>query len=216
MTDCMPWQRARREDQIEQREATILEAAALLFDQHRYEAISLVMIGKQAKFTRSNLYRYFKTKEDIYLRLLEQEVEHWYQQAFIDIQSASKGNFVECWLGPILNQPRLLKLFDILDNVLEENASDEAILAFKQTTAKCMVSLQTELISKQLFEDEEGVGKFFMASISLATGIYPKLNMPERIHKLSEQVGMSMPPEYYKTILQQSMLALYQTFSSKK
>ena len=61
----MTWERARSEEQIEYRVNEILKATAKLYEEHRFEEITFVMIAKEAGFTRSNLYRYFKTKEDI-------------------------------------------------------------------------------------------------------------------------------------------------------
>lgn len=217
MKDCMAWQRARSDDQIEQREATILAAAAELFDEHRYEAISLVMIGKQAKFTRSNLYRYFKTKEDIYLRLLAIELEAWFENSMQVVQEPmSAHEFVDRWQALVLANPRLLKLMAILDTVLEENASDEAIFNFKRSTARLMQQMQAALVSCKLFADEARAGKFLLSSIALICGIYPKLTMPERVINISEQLGMSMSPNYHLEILNDSVYALYQTFCGEK
>ena len=62
----MTWVRARNEEQIEQRISEIVDATARLYESHRFEEITFAMIAKEADFTRSNLYRYFATKEDIF------------------------------------------------------------------------------------------------------------------------------------------------------
>jgi AcrR family transcriptional regulator len=218
MKDCIPWQRARSDEQIEQREAAILKAAADLFESSRFEEITLVMIGKKADFTRSNLYRYFKTKEEIFLRLLEQDVRTWQEKVTLSLEnkSVSRANFVDLWLPLILDNPRLLRLFDILSTVLEENASDDAITKFKQSTNECMNSLSAQLVAAKIFQTEKSVVDFLMTNLALASGIQQKLNMPERIYQLSAELGMAMPKEYYLALLKESTETLFQYFAHKK
>ena len=218
MKDCMPWQRARSDEQIEQREATILQAAADLFETARYDEITLVMIGKKADFTRSNLYRYFKTKEEIFLRLLEQDVKAWQQRVAMTLEkeSVTSANFVDHWLPLMMENPRLLRLFDILSTVLEENASDDAIKRFKHSANECMTDLSKQLVVSKIFQSENNVIDFLMTNLALASGMQQKLDIPERVYTLSEELGMAMPKEYYLELLRESTATLFQYFAHKK
>ncbi len=73
----MDWVRARSDRQIEQRTGEIVGATARLYETHRFEEITFAMIAKEADFTRSNLYRYFETKEEIFLELLKHDIGVW-------------------------------------------------------------------------------------------------------------------------------------------
>jgi AcrR family transcriptional regulator len=218
MKDCMPWQRARSDKQIEQREAAILQAAADLFETARFDEITLVMIGRKAEFTRSNLYRYFKTKEEIFLRLLEQDVKAWQQRVAMTLEkeTVTPATFVDHWLPLMMENPRLLRLFDILSTVLEENASDDAIKRFKHSANECMTDLSKLLVVSKIFQSENNVIDFLMTNLALASGMQQKLDIPERVYTLSEELGMAMPKEYYLELLRESTATLFQYFAHKK
>jgi AcrR family transcriptional regulator len=215
MSECLPWQRARSEDQKEQRELTILNAAAELFDAHRFEEITFAMIGKQAKFTRSNLYRYFKTKEEVFIRLLAKDIDQWQARVLPVILAGklTRSNFVSAWVPLMMESPRLMRLYDILANVLEENASDDAVREFKRETHGYLQNLIDALIDNKLFSSAEGLMKFMTSQMALAGGMYPKLHMSERLHRLSAEQGMAYSRDFYQGLLLEASESLYQSFS---
>ena len=73
----MKWQRARSEEQKKQRISEIVSATAWLYKKHSFEQISFALIAKEAGFTRSNLYKYFSSKEEIFLVFLIQDTRLW-------------------------------------------------------------------------------------------------------------------------------------------
>jgi len=76
--------RARNEKDIEYRRTTILEAAATLFVENDYEKISMDLIAKAVQLTRSTLYQYFKSKDEILLTIINENLakgNHLYQEA---------------------------------------------------------------------------------------------------------------------------------------
>jgi hypothetical protein len=100
--------------------------------------------------------------------------------------------------------------------VLEENASDEAIINFKKAANNATAILCKELINAKLFSNEKNVTDFLMGNIALASGMQQKMNMPERIYELSFELGMHMPKEYYRELLRESTQTLFQYFAHKK
>ena len=60
---------ARREE--------ILDACAQLYEQKPFREITLGEIGEKTSFTRTSIYNYFRTKEEIFLALLEREYRIW-------------------------------------------------------------------------------------------------------------------------------------------
>ena len=63
--------KARREE--------IVQACARLYETRSFREITLKEIGAQTTFTRTSIYNYFHTKEEIFLALLQQEHEAWNQ-----------------------------------------------------------------------------------------------------------------------------------------
>ena len=61
--------RARREE--------ILNACAALYQTKSFKEITLKEIGAHTSFTRTSIYNYFHTKEEIFLALLQREYQAW-------------------------------------------------------------------------------------------------------------------------------------------
>ena len=60
---------ARREE--------IVNACAALYETMGFKDISIRDIGAKTSFTRTSIYNYFQTKEEIFLALLQREHELW-------------------------------------------------------------------------------------------------------------------------------------------
>ena len=61
--------RARKEE--------IINACAELYETMNFKDVTLKEIGKKTSFSRTLIYYYFHTKEEIFLALLQREYEAW-------------------------------------------------------------------------------------------------------------------------------------------
>lgn len=205
----MSWERARSEEQIEYRINEILEATAKLYKEHRFEEITFVMIAKKAGFTRSNLYRYFKTKEDIFLKLLAHDISAWAQelQTIFIKEVTSLNDFTKTWVTAFLKHERLLDIYAILYSMLEKNATLEALVDFKQSLMQDM-NLSVATLSKVLGISPETALEFLYASMSLVSGTYPLLAMTPKQKEAARIVGMETSPEMATSMLENAILSL--------
>src|SRR5690242_8672144 len=71
----MTYQRARSPEHKEQRREAILAAARELADERPVRDISLGDIARRVQLAKSNLLRYFESREAIFLTLLRREWE---------------------------------------------------------------------------------------------------------------------------------------------
>ena len=76
-TKLPPFQRARQPKQIEQRREAILHAALVLFQKKGLENVTLADIADRVGTVKSNIYRYFDSREHIYLRVLQRQGAEW-------------------------------------------------------------------------------------------------------------------------------------------
>ena len=60
---------ARREE--------IVDACAQLYEEMPFKDVTILKIGEKTSFTRTSVYNYFRTKEEIFLALLEREYRTW-------------------------------------------------------------------------------------------------------------------------------------------
>ena len=59
------------------RKEEIIDACAALYETMGFRDITIRDIGARTSFTRTSIYNYFQTKEEIFLALLQREHEAW-------------------------------------------------------------------------------------------------------------------------------------------
>ena len=62
------------------RKEEIVKACEHLYQTMSFREINLKEIGKVTSFTRTSIYNYFQTKEEIFLELLKREYELWIEE----------------------------------------------------------------------------------------------------------------------------------------
>jgi len=145
MTADPAFQRARQPHQKEQRREAILDAAAALLDADGLDGASLAAIARRAGITKSNIYRYFESREAILLELLLRDqaacteaIEHALEPLR---ESGDVGAVGGALAAGLAAQPRLCALVAALSLILEHNVSDETVLGFKRASAALGVRL---------------------------------------------------------------------------
>ena len=59
------------------RKEEIINACASLYETMSFKEITIWDIGKKTSFSRTSIYNYFQSKEEIFLALLQREHEKW-------------------------------------------------------------------------------------------------------------------------------------------
>ena len=129
------FQRARQPEQKTARRDTLIAAATDLFDEEGPTGAGLNAIAARAGFTKSNVYRYFESREEVLLTLLLQE-----QDAFVAALTARLDSLTPGFVGAVaatissefLARPRYCQLLGMLCSVLEQNLSEEAIATYRR------------------------------------------------------------------------------------
>ena len=206
----MGWVRARSDKQIEQRINEITKATARLYESHRFEKITFAMIAREAHFTRSNLYRYFNTREDIFLELLKHDIVDWRKEILEILPDRFENleKFSVIWVDLLQKHQRMVKLFTILYTRLEKNSSLEALTEFKQKLLQELTLVAEFLIKKLPFPSVAAANEFLFAQSFMAIGTYPMLELTPKQKQAMETVGMDTSPEYFKIIFTKSIHSL--------
>jgi len=211
------WVRARSDEQIEQRTKEIVDATARLYEEHRFEDITFAMIAKEAEFTRSNLYRYFETKEDIFLELIKHDIEAWREDVLEKFTAENKSSreLAEVWVDLILKNRRMIKLFTILFTLLERNASLKALTAFKQKINE-EIGIVAQFLNTALpFPSVEAAAEFISAQSSLAIGSYPMMDLTPKQIEAMGAIEMDTNPGFYKERLVRATELLLRGFTDR-
>lgn len=137
--DDAAWQRAHSPEQKAERRGAILDAAAALFRERPIAAISIGEVAQRAGIAKGSVYRYFATKEEVFLDLLVRELEGWFDAlgpALAPLASTARAGdppaLAACLVETLRPRETMLRLLSRLFSDIEENLSLEAVRAFKR------------------------------------------------------------------------------------
>jgi len=133
------FQRARRPEQKQQRRSAILQAAEQLLAEDGVDSVSLSAIARRVGLAKSNVYRYFESREQIFLTILWDDMVGWADEVARGLEplagrnsaAAASAVIAEAFAG----RQRLCELNSVLSWVLEQNVSEETALDFKTRTS---------------------------------------------------------------------------------
>lgn len=139
------FQRARRPEQKRQREQAILGAAAAVLEAEGPDGVTLTAVAAEVGLAKSNLYRYFESREDILLQLLVSDEAEWVAQLERALVPLAGGGDVAAvgtaMAGTLAANPRLCRLTSILTIVLEQNVSLEVTRRFKDRAGELSIRI---------------------------------------------------------------------------
>lgn len=185
----MGWERARSEEQKKQRISGIIEATARLYETRSFDEITFVLIAREAEFTRSNLYKYFKSKEEIFLEFIKHDIVLWRKEVVARLkpgQISSVEKFASVWVNLQAKHERLVKLLSILHNSLEKNVSIEKLTAFKRM-AKDELFILAEAICMVFPKlSIEKAATFIQLQLAAATGLFQMTDLSETQQQILE------------------------------
>jgi AcrR family transcriptional regulator len=132
----MPKARARQEAQKVARRRDILAIAAEMIAEVPFQAIAMAEVAERAGLAKGTLYLYFPTKEALFLALLEESLQAWFDDfnAQLAAQPAgiSAAALARLAVRSFTPHPLVPGLLGILHAVLEQNVPIARVLAFKE------------------------------------------------------------------------------------
>ena len=182
------WIRARSDEQIQLRIAQILDSASLLFRDLDYDQVTMQRIARQSGFTRSNIYRYFTSRDEIFLTLFIDDIRLWAEDIDAGITDPMpREDFIRQWLSILTRHQRLVELIPLLTTSLEKNASKEVYRKTKIAMNELIIKV-TGIIKRALPSlDNDGLGIFIQANQILIAGSWPATHRsPEQEAVLDE------------------------------
>ncbi len=158
------------------RKAEIINACAKLYDTKNFKEITLKEIGEKTSFTRTSIYNYFQTKEEIFLALLQQEYEKWIvdlNEMLHNNKTMSAEQFADSLARSLEKRERLLKLMSMNHYDMEANSRMENLVAFKTVYGNSMRTV-TSCLQKFFPRMTAGdIQEFIYAFFPFLFGVYP-------------------------------------------
>jgi AcrR family transcriptional regulator len=195
-TKLPSFQRARQPAQIEQRKEAILRTALLLFQQNGLENVSLTDIAREVGLAKSNIYRYFESREHIYLVVLQRLAARYEQRLYPPLKKlngkGSVAKVAEIVTQAYIDSPEYGELITVVNSVLEKRLTPPLIINFRAVFLERRKRLAAVLASALPAISAEKMLPFtlhiFLHVPGLWTFCYPRpdseklLNEPEHRH----------------------------------
>lgn len=191
MVITMNWKRARTDDRKNERKEEIYNAAFELFKKNGYEKVSFNGIASEAGFTKSNMYRYFSSKEDIFLNVFAELFEQWFEDCIASLQQLESGadvkRFADAYVQSFLLHPKFLDLTPILFVSLEKNSSYEQLLIFKRQAKGLLFQIAMEVCRIYPELEIDKAFRFLTLSYAATSNFWAANQQNDALRKIYEQ-----------------------------
>ncbi|WP_030906472.1 TetR/AcrR family transcriptional regulator [Streptomyces sp. NRRL F-5126] len=172
----MTFQRARSEEQREIRRRAILDTAAAMLDEMPVADVSLNELSRRVGLAKSNVLRYFESREAVLLELLDVFLGGWLDEladelaAGIEAHAAPEvraGRLAEVLSRSLASRVVLCDLFGAQGGVLEHNVSVEVVKRHKRSSLARLTEM-AGLMRRHLPELGDEAQTFCMMSLVAA------------------------------------------------
>jgi AcrR family transcriptional regulator len=169
----MTFQRARSEEQREIRRRVILDNAAAMLDEMPVAEVSLNELSRRVGLAKSNVLRYFDSREAVLLELLDSFLGRWLEELSQDLAAGIKTDAVPevraAQLAEVLSRSLadrivLCDLFGAQGGVLEHNVSVEVVKKHKRSSL-ARLEVMTGLARLHVPELGDGAQLFCLMSL---------------------------------------------------
>lgn len=165
------------------RKEEIITACAELYKTMSFKEITIKEIGNATTFTRTSIYNYFQTKEEIFLALLQREYELWVQslkQIQSGYESMTREEFADALAHSLEERQNLLKIMSMNHYDMEDNSRLERLTEFKIVYGKALAEVRNCL--DKFFPEMTAGDKqdFIFSFFPFMFGIYPYTVVTEK------------------------------------
>ncbi|TMR89925.1 TetR/AcrR family transcriptional regulator [Nonomuraea basaltis] len=176
--------RARRPEHKQQRREAILDAARELATSSGVRNVSLGAVAEAVGLAKSNIVRYFGTREEIYLQLATEEGERWAEAVAERLREAGgTADTVTALAETLAERPLFCDLLSNLSTSLEHNVSVPAARAYKRAVLGQLAEVGRQVADSTDLTEGEGM-ELVTAAVALASVLYPICNPPPTIVQL--------------------------------
>jgi AcrR family transcriptional regulator len=173
------FQRARSAEQRELRRRAILDTAAAMLTEMPVAELSLNELSRRVGLAKSNVLKYFESREAVLLELWAIEFNAWIddlQTALRDVEAAAVAQrgelLVEAVVRTLAARPVFCDLVSAQASVLERNISAEVALTFKRAALAGYERMLTAILAALPQLGVEGAARLIASTGMLAGAIW--------------------------------------------
>jgi len=191
------FQRARSDEQRAIRRQTILDTVTAMLEEMPVSELSLNELSRRVGLAKSNVLRYFDSREAVLLELLDALTREWLDQLSEELASAVRpragferraGQFAGALARSLAERPVLCDLLSTQAAVLEHNVSTDSIASFKRRGVAHATTL-VGLIRRALPElSEDEAWRLVLGALLLTSSLWSHARPPQAVLDAYEQI----------------------------
>jgi AcrR family transcriptional regulator len=202
--------REKKENLKQERIGEIIAATRLLNETCPFLEITLADIARSARFTRSNLYKYFSCREDLFLYILTEELSSWQ----IDLNNTFRERhfnikeFSHIWVDLLIKRKSMIELYSLVFSQLEKKATSSALESWNESYGLIMEKTVEILINIFPDAEKEDMKEFFYTQLAQTVGLTPLLFLNEEQVRARENHNLTSHSSYFREILSHAVESL--------
>ncbi len=193
---------ARREE--------IITACEQLYQTMSFKEITLKEIAGATSFTRTSIYNYFHTKEEIFLALYEKEYDRW-NARLLEIleghETLSRKELARSIASSLEERQQLLKLLSMNNYDMEANSRPECLASFKEAYGQSMKNVGRLLEKFCPGMTREEIRHFIYVFFPFMFGIYPYTTVTDKQREAMKEAQVDF---VYQSIFELTYACLIQ------
>lgn len=176
------------------RKEEIITACAKLYKTMSFKNITIKEIGNATTFTRTSIYNYFQTKEEIFLALLQREYELWIRrlkQIRAEHERMTGIEFADALAHSLEERENLLKIMSMNHYDMEENSRIERLTEFKAVYGQSLAEVRScldQFFPEMTVQDKQD---FIFSFFPFMFGIYPYTVVTEKQREAMAQAKVN-------------------------
>ncbi|ADJ45727.1 TetR family transcriptional regulator [Amycolatopsis mediterranei S699] len=176
----MTFQRARSAEQREERRRTILDTALKMLDEMPVSEVSLNELSRRVGLAKSNVLRYFESREAVLLELLDRALRDWLAEVADEVTAGVAPDrpareraeaFAAVVSRSLARRTVLCDLIGAQAGVLEHNVSTDVVVRFKRSALGGLEAM-AELLRRAVPEAGGEAAQVCLLAMILAGGLW--------------------------------------------
>lgn len=201
--------RAIKNEQKQQRRQAILNVAWNMFQDMPHQAITINEVAERCGLAKGTVYLYFKTKEELFLAIQEQQFQEWLDAIDTELQTVETGTTIEqvatIISETLMQRPAMMRLLAILHSTIEHNIDYDVALHFKRMLHERLTQTGTLLERCLPFIPANDGPRILLHIYALIIGVQHLADPAPVIQRIlaepgMEQLAVNFADEFPKTL----------------
>lgn len=183
--------RARSPERKQERMSDIMRAADSLFSELPYHKVTMGAIAEVLGRSRSNLYKYGSTVEEVFLALHHQKNEAWINELAAELADApmDPAEFACIWARTTERHSSFLRYQEILTSIIESNVTFDRLVEFKRGFTEIFPPI-ADILYRQCGIDASEARNLYLRLLYQAPGLFTRFNPSEATARAMREAGI--------------------------